>query len=151
MPPAKKARKATTKTKGAAPRKMSTAHKQALAEGRAASKVVDRYVVAINAPKRRGRKVSRATLETRLVEARARSKTATGVEKVFATQAVRDLQEKIAKANAGNGADLKALESDFVRVAKKFSTSRSVSYGAWRDSGVPADVLKRAGIARTRD
>jgi hypothetical protein len=114
------------------------------------SATVDRYVVAINTPKRRGRKVSKATLGLRLAEARARSKTSTGVEKVLATQAVRDLQEKIAQANAGNGADLKTLEAEFVKVAKRFGENRGISYGAWRDSGVSADVLKRAGITRTR-
>jgi hypothetical protein len=114
------------------------------------SATVDRYVVAINAPKRRGRKVSKATLETRRAEACARSKNAIGVEKVVSAQEVRDLQAKLAQASAGSGTELKSLEVGFVRVAKKFGENRGISYGSWRDVGVPADVLKRAGVARTR-
>ena len=156
MPPAKKTTsKATQKTakkavKRSTPRKLSAAHKNALAEGRTMSATVDRYVVAINAPKRRGRKVTKATLETRLVDARSQSKNATGVDKVMATQAVRGLQAKIAQMGASNNADLKSIESNFVKITKKFGENRGISYGAWRDSGVSADVLKRAGVARTR-
>jgi hypothetical protein len=32
---------------------------------------------------------------------------------------------------------MKSLESDFVRIAKKFSESRGMAYDAWRDAGVP--------------
>jgi hypothetical protein len=46
--------------------------------------------------------------------------------------------------------DIKSLEVAFVKIAKKFSQNRNVSYGAWRDAGVPAPVLKKAAIARTR-
>ena len=45
---------------------------------------------------------------------------------------------------------LSGLEKEFVRVAKAYSEKKRISYGAWRDAGVPAVVLKRAGIARTR-
>jgi hypothetical protein len=35
-------------------------------------------------------------------------------------------------------------------VAKKFGEKRGIGYGAWRDAGVPAQVLKKAGVRRTR-
>src|SRR4051812_28240316 len=88
--PAKKtARKAT---KRPAARKLSAAHKRALAEGRTMSATVDRYLSAVNTPKRRGRKVSKSALQQRLVEARAKANSATGVDKVLAAQQVRDVQ-----------------------------------------------------------
>ena len=164
MPPAKKTRKAVKKTarrpaakkttrkavKRPAPRKMSAAHKKALAEGRTMSATVNSYLAAINTPKKRGRRVSKATLDQRLTAARARSKAATGVEKVMAAQEVRDLQAKLAQLGAGTGVDVKSLEVAFVKIANRFSQARGISYGAWRDSGVSAVVLKRAGVARTR-
>lgn len=172
MPPAKKASKRTAKkatkrakttakrgtvkkaaaraSKRATPRKMSASHKQALSEGRAMSSTVDRYLAAINTPKRRGRKVSKDTLAQRLVAARARAKIATGVDRVVAAQEVRDLQAKIAQSATTSAVDLKSLEAAFVKVAKRFSDNRGIRYGAWRDVGVPADVLQRAGVARTR-
>ena len=152
MPVAKKAvRKSTQRTaKRPAKRAMSVAHKRALAEGRTMSSTVDRYLAAVNTPKRRGRKVTKATLEQRLTSARSRVKTATGVDKLFAAQEIRDLEAKIAQVNASNEADIKSLEAAFVKIAKRFSQNRGVGYGAWRDAGVPAEVLRRAGVARTR-
>ena len=156
MPPVKKAtrrapKKATSRTTKRPPqRKMSAAHKKALAEGRAMSATVDRYLDAVNTPKQRGRKVSAATLTQRLAAAKAGVKTARGVDRVMAAQTVRDLEKRIAQLNATNAVDIKALEAAFIRVAKKFSQNRGIGYGAWRDAGVPASVLQRAGVARTR-
>jgi len=39
-----------------------------------------------------------------------------------------------------------ALEDEFVEHALTFARRRGISYGAWRDVGVPAQVLARAGI-----
>src|SRR6478735_3508641 len=133
---ARKATKRTTKkaTKRSAQRTLSAAHKRALAEGRTMSATVDRYLSAVNTPKQRGRKVSKATLTQRLAAARE----------------VRDLKNKLASISAANGTDVKSLEAEFVRIAKKFGENRGIGYGAWRDAGVPAVVLKKAGVARTR-
>ena len=114
------------------------------------SATVDRYLSAVNTPKRRGRKVSKAALVERLAEARARAKSATGVDKVLAAQDVRDLQTRIANMSAASGTDIKSLEAAFVKIAKRFGENRGIGYGAWRDAGVPATVLKKAGVARTR-
>jgi hypothetical protein len=48
------------------------------------------------------------------------------------------------------GVDSKLLEADFVKIAKRFGEKRAIGYGAWRDAGVCAQVLERAGVARTR-
>ena len=129
---------------------MSAAHKQALSEGRAMSSTVDRYLAELHTPKRRGRKVSRATLVQRLASARTRAKSSTGIERVLAAQAIRDLEEKIAAFDADGTRDRKSLEAAFGSIATKFSDRRGIGYGAWRDAGVAPEVLKRAGIARTR-
>jgi len=149
MPAAKKtARKPAEKT--TKKRTLSSAHKKALSEGRSLSATVNAYLSAVNTPGRRGRKVSRATLETRLTDARTRVKSATGVDKVLAAQEVRDLQAKLAQMSTTTGVDVKRLEGDFVKVAKRFGENRGITYGAWRDAGVPAVVLKKAGVPRTR-
>ena len=143
--PAKKAAR-----KAPASRRLSAAHKRALAEGRTMSATVDRYLSAVNTPKRRGRKVSKAALQQRLGDARVKAKTATGVERVLAAQEVRDLQSRIAALDTSAGGDIKSLEAAFVKIAKRFGENRGIGYGAWRDAGVPAQVLKKAGVARTR-
>jgi len=156
MPPTKSgAKKAASKpakkaVKRPGARKLSAAHKRALAEGRTMSATVDRYLSAVNTPKRRGRKVSKAALEQRLTVARTKARSATGVEKVLAAQDVRDLQIRIANMSVASGGDIKSLEAAFVKIAKRFGENRGIGYGAWRDAGVPAVVLKKAGVARTR-
>lgn len=42
-----------------------------------------------------------------------------------------------------------SLEDDFVKVAQSFATRKGIKYAAWREMGVPASVLKKAGIDRT--
>ncbi|MGO9876941.1 MAG: hypothetical protein ACLPVY_24460, partial [Acidimicrobiia bacterium] len=129
---------------------LSASHQRARSEGRTMSATVDRYLAAVSTPKRRGRKVSEAVLVERLDTARARAKTATGVERVLAAQEVRDLSDRISALVSASGTDLKESENAFVRIAKDFGERRGIGYGAWRDAGVPAAVLKRAGVARTR-
>jgi hypothetical protein len=153
--PAKKATRKTTKKAAGAPakrgpRKMSTAHKAALAEGRQVSAVVDRYLAALHVPKQRGRKVSPATLQARLASAEEKLKHASGVARLTAAQDVRDLRKRLADLANRGATDIKSLEAAFVRVAKKFGEKRGIGYGAWRDAGVPAAVLKKAGVRRTR-
>src|SRR3954471_5833113 len=112
MPPTKtgakkaaaKPAKATKKpAKPPGERKLSASHKKALAEGRTMSATVDRYLSAVNTPKRRGRKVSTASLQQRLLDARVKARSATGVDKVIAAQDVRDLQSRIASLDAAGG------------------------------------------------
>jgi hypothetical protein len=164
VPPAKKrttkaSKKATTTKKKAATKKaakkrpqkaMTTAHKKALAAGRNESATVSAYLAALQVPKRRGRKVSAAQLRTRLRAAEERARTRIGVDRVLAHQEVRDLRARLATAGDQTGTEVKLLEQEFVKVAKRFSERRGISHGAWRDAGVPADVLKRTGIPRTR-
>jgi hypothetical protein len=147
MAPAKAARKTATKRRG--PRKMTTTHKAALARGREMSTIVDRYLSVVNVPKKRGRRVSPVALRKRLAAADAKRKSSTGVAKVLAAQEVRDLRARLADAS-GDGTNTKTLEASFVKVARQFSVNRGISYAAWRDAGVSAAVLQRAGIARTR-
>lgn len=152
MPATKKTTRkpATRATKRSPRRTLSAQHKRALAEGRTMSATVDRYLAAVSTPKQRGRKVSKATLEQRLVSARSRFKSAVGVEKLLAAQEIRDLQAKLEQLQSISDVDIRGLEASFVKIAKKFGDNRGIGYGAWRDAGVPAQVLKRAGVARTR-
>jgi hypothetical protein len=152
VPAAKKTPKKTVKKSAKAPmsRGLSASHKRALSEGRRMSATVDRYLAAVTTPKRRGRKVPQAVLVERLAAAQVRAKTATGVERVLVAQEVRDLSARIAGLTSAGDTDLKESEHAFVRIAKDFGERRGIGYGAWRDAGVPAAVLKRAGVARTR-
>ena len=49
----------------------------------------------------------------------------------------------------GASVDISGLEKGFVRDAKAYSDSKGITYASWREVGVPADVLKKAGITRS--
>jgi hypothetical protein len=46
--------------------------------------------------------------------------------------------------------DVAAYERAFIRVAKAYSRSKGITYATWRDIGVSAEILNRAGITRGR-
>ena len=51
---------------------------------------------------------------------------------------------------AGEKVDLSGLEKEFVDAAAAYSARKGISYAAWRELGVEAAVLKRAGISRSQ-
>jgi hypothetical protein len=127
---------------------MSDSHKEALAEGRNHARVVGRYLEALEANKpRRGRKRTVDSVKKRLTVVGAELGEATGLTRLNLLQERRDLEVELATMQAGSP-DLSGLEKDFVKVAKSYSTKKGISYGAWREFGVPSETLKKAGIGR---
>jgi hypothetical protein len=127
---------------------MSDEHKAALAEGRNQSRAVSRYLDALEANRpKRGRKRTADSVKKRLAAVEAELRTAGGLQRLSLLQERRDLEVELAGMSAG-GPDIGALEKEFVKVAKGYSERKGISYGAWREFGVPAEVLKKAGITR---
>jgi hypothetical protein len=127
---------------------MSDTHKEALAEGRNHARIVGRYLEALEANKpKRGRKRTADTVKKRLTTVAADIKGATGLTRLALLQERRDLEVELASMQAG-APDLSDLEKEFAKVAKAYSAKKRISYGAWREFGVPPDVLKKAGITR---
>ena len=129
-------------------RPMSDTHKEALAEGRSHARSVGRYLEALEANKpKRGRKRTADTVKKRLTAVAADIKGATGLTRLTLLQERRDLEVELASMQTG-APDLSDLEKEFAKVAKAYSAKKRISYGAWREFGVPPDVLKKAGITR---
>ena len=129
-------------------RPMSDTHKEALAEGRNHARIVGRYLEALEANKpKRGRKRTPDTVKKRLTAVVVDVKGATGLARLNLLQERRDLEVELASMQAGTP-DLSHLEKEFAKVAKSYSAKKRISYGAWREFGVPPDVLKKAGITR---
>jgi len=59
-----------------------------------------------------------------------------------------DLEERL--VGMAEDVDLDSLEKEFVDAAADYSERKGITYTAWREAGVPANVLKEAGIRRTR-
>ena len=53
-------------------------------------------------------------------------------------------------ANKGETVDLESLEKGFVKAARSYGSRKGITYAAWRAAGVDANVLRKAGIPRTR-
>jgi len=127
---------------------MSDTHKEALAEGRNHARIVGSYLDALEANKpKRGRKRTPDSVKKRLTTVTAELKDAGGLTRLNLLQERRDLEVELATMQAGTP-DLSELEKEFVKVGKSYSAKKKISYGAWREFGVPADVLKKAGITR---
>src|SRR5215213_6831046 len=121
-------------------RSMSAEHKQALAEGRNLSRSVGRYLEALEAHKpKRGRKRTPESVKKQLAQVQESLKTASGARRREMIQQRRGLEVEAAGMSAG-GPDLTALEKEFVRSAKGYSQRKGISYGAWREFGVPPEV-----------
>lgn len=141
--------KATAKATKAAKSAMSPEHKQALAIGREESRAVRRYLEAIEAHKpKRGRKRTREGIEARLRQIEDRLPMADPLTRVHLAQEQLDLQKEL--ASKGEAVDIQALEDDFVSAARGYGQRKGITYAAWRAAGVDANVLRRAGVPRTR-
>ncbi len=127
---------------------MSDEHKQALAEGRTQGRAIRAYLEAIDANRpKRGRKRTPESIEKRLAAIEADLPGADPLKALHLRQERRDLQDEL--ANMATTVDLSALEKDFIASAKAYGERKGISYDVWRESGVPADVLKQAGISRS--
>ena len=129
------------------PKKMTAEHKQALAAGRAEGRAVKDYLDALDQQRpKRGRRRTAATIEKRLAAIEKELPAASSLQRLQLVQERRDLETELTQA--GTVVDLVALEAEFVKVAKSYSARKGIEYASWRELGVGADVLKKAGIGR---
>ena len=126
---------------------LTAEHKEALALGREQSRVVKRYLEALEERRpRRGRRRTAESVQRQLAGIEEKLAGADPLTRLRLLQDRIDLQKE-AEVSAGD-VDITALEDDFVKVARSYSDRKGISYAAWREIGVDAPVLKRAGIRR---
>ncbi|MDP9388022.1 MAG: hypothetical protein M3Q48_08840 [Actinomycetota bacterium] len=126
---------------------MSQEHKQALALGREQGRSVRRYLEALEAHRpKRGRKRTPESIQRRLAEVEARLETADPFSRLQLLQERMNLQDELAAKS--DAVDLSELEEEFVNAARDYGERKGITYAAWREAGVDAAVLKRAGIRR---
>jgi uncharacterized protein YicC (UPF0701 family) len=126
---------------------MTAAHKRALAEGRELGRAVRNYLDALqrNRPKR-GRRRTAASIRKRLDAISTKLADASPLQRLQLVQERMDLRAELQQLGAK--VDLSALERQFTKAARAYSERKGISYAAWRELGVSADVLKKAGITR---
>jgi hypothetical protein len=127
---------------------MTSEHKQALAEGRELGRGVKNYLEALEANRpKRGRQRTPDSIKKRLDAIKVAVPDSPPLQRLQLVQEELDLQAELERLQAK--VDLSGLEREFVRVAKPYSERKGISYAAWRELGVSADVLKKAGITRS--
>ncbi len=130
-----------------APKTMSDEHKAALARGRVEGRVVRDYLEGLRSNKpKRGRKRTAETVRAQLAQIESDLADADAVTELELVQKRRDLAAELATMDSG--VDLEALEEAFVGVARSYAERKGISYASWREVGVPAATLARAGIRR---
>jgi len=126
---------------------MTDSHKAALERGRAEGRVVRDYLEALRSNKpKRGRKRTADSINKRLAAIDAELPEASAIDELQLIQERRDLNAEL--ASLGSGVDMSEIEESFISVAKGYGERKGISYASWRDVGVSAAVLKRAGINR---
>lgn len=130
------------------PRKsMTPEHKAALAEGRAQGRAVRAYLDALESHKpKRGRKRTPESMRKRLGAIEADLGGADPMRRLQLVQERMDIEAALARTE--ETIDLTDLENAFVGAASDYGSRKGITYGAWREVGVSAAILKRAGVSR---
>ena len=136
-----------TAAKKPAKRTMSADHKAKLAQGRNESRVVSRYLDALAAGKgKRGRKRTPESINIQITRIDKELLEASPIRRLELVQRRFDLEAE--RDRLATRVDLEGLEKDFVKVAKSYAQRNAIGYSAFRELGVSAELLKRAGISR---
>lgn len=136
-------------TKATAKPGMTDEHKQALAQGRAESRAVKAYIDALEASKVRPRQRSRESLLEQLEVVKANLATARSIERIVLLEKHAQLVEEIEEIDSPQAeADISDLEKGFIEHGLAYSERKGIRFATWRMGGVPASVLKAAGIHR---
>lgn len=127
---------------------MTDAHKQALALGREQGRAVRRYLEALDAHRpKRGRKRTPDSIKRRLEDIANRLEDADPLTRLQLVQERMNLESEL--ATKSEAVDITTLEEEFVAAAREYSDRKGITYAAWREAGVDAGVLRRAGISRS--
>ena len=128
---------------------MTEEHKAALSAGRPQGAAVRRYLDALDANKpKRGRKRTPESIQKRLEAIDSKMSTNNSLVRLQLLQERNDLQKELKNMSSAEPVDFSALEEDFAKSAAEYGRRKAISYDTWRSAGVPAEVLKKAGITR---
>jgi hypothetical protein len=128
---------------------MTAEHKAALAKGREQANAVRAYLEALEANRpKRGRKRTPESIRKRLEAIDGQYETAGSLTALQLLQERKNLEAELAAMKSDTGPDLDKLRRGFVRHARAYGASKGIEHATWREIGVPADVLRDAGVKR---
>lgn len=116
------------------------------------NKVVKSYLRSLKISKRTGpgRPRTDAAIQRRIDQAKQsiafHQKNGSVINELTATQRLLDAQADMREFKRMLTQDPSNYEGDFVKVLPRYAKTNGISNAAWRKVGVPANVLKKAGI-----
>nr|MBA3654881.1 hypothetical protein [Actinomycetota bacterium] len=114
-------------------------------------RIVRRYLSTLDSQRPgRGPKRAADAIAYRLLKIDEMLISADPISRLHLTQERIDLDAEGIRLNNGAEADFGEMEAEFVKIAKTYSDRCGLTYSAWRQVGVEADVLEKAGIVRIR-
>jgi hypothetical protein len=128
---------------------MSDEHKDALAEGRRQARAVRDYLEVLERERKPGRRLSKDEIATKLSKLEDDiASEPDPAKRVALIQRRLDYEDRLSSIE--ETPDLATIEAAFVSALKPYSERKEIGYAAWREAGVPAAILKQAGVKRTR-
>jgi hypothetical protein len=110
-------------------------------------RVVRRYLSAVESAKAgRGPKRTSDAIGNRITKVDELLVSADPLSRVHLTQERIELHAEYVRVTNGSSPDQAQLERDFVRVVRSYGDRNGITFAAWRQVGVDAAVLERAGI-----
>ena len=128
---------------------MSDEHKAAIAAGRIEAAAVRDYLDALESKKpKSGRPVSPDKLNARRadIDAQLAARDIKPIKRLGLMQDRRDIDERL--ADVQGEPDMSIVEAGFVAHAATYGARKGIAYATWREFGVAAELLARAGITR---
>ena len=137
--PAKKAAERKRRT-------ITAEHREAISVGRAQNVAVTAYLDSLAYVRpRRGRPPEE--IRVAIAEVAAELAATDSIPgRLLLVQQRLNLEAELEEAEGGGDAQAAELETSFVEHALGYSERRGISWRAWREIGVPARVLRAAGI-----
>lgn len=127
---------------------MSKEHKEALAQGRSEARAIKSYLEALG-NRKPGRPITKQSLQDRISKLAGQiAAEPDPLKRVDLMQKRHDAEDAL--AGFADQEDFSALENGFISAVPGYATRKGIAYSAWREAGVPAAVLKKAGVRRTR-
>jgi glutamine synthetase type III len=130
--------------------KVTQEHKKAMAEGRQQAAAIRTYLDALEsqaAGRKRGRPRTAESIQNRLAALAEQISNADPLKRVQLIQEKMDLENELYQME--QVVEPEMFEEDFVAAVKGYSERKGITYHAWRELGVPAATLKRAGLSRS--
>lgn len=136
-----------TKTAGRkrGPRVVTTEHRQAMQTGRSESRIAKSYLEALAESRPgRGRARNPERMRERLIAIGSELRDADPLARVHLIQEQKELRAHLTRLDGR--ASLESLEREFAAIAVSYSRRHGITREAWLEAGVPAKVLKQAGV-----